>query len=604
MSPTGHLLAAGAGPAPFVAEIALCFVAAAVLALVCEKLRLPSIAGFVVAGLAIGPIGLRWVEDRSDIETIASLGLALLLFLIGLEINLRSLLASGRTLVVTGLAQVPLSIAVAFGAFTVVQRSGLAVTQGDYAVLYLALGCAFSSTLLVVKVLHDRLQMDTVDGRLCIGLLIFQDIWAIVVLAIQPNLDDPQLGPLVGTFVGIALVLGVAALATRFALPRAFRMVAKTPELVVTLALGWCFGLGMFAASLGPWAHALRLPVEPSVSLELGALVAGASIASFPYAHEVVAKVGNLRDFFITLFFVALGMSIPVPDGAGVLLAALLLALVMGALRYLVFLPLLYASGLDRRHATTTSTKLAQVSEFALVIIYLGLSLGHIDAELVSVVIFAFVLTAVLTPALFAHADPLYLRLAPWLSRVGITQGKRRVPAQEAASPPRIALLGFHRLASSMLHDLERDHPELVPDVLVVDFNVALHEKIRARGARVAYGDFASPATLQHAGVLDAEVIVSTVPDDLLKGVTNLELATQLRRLAPRARIVVNTLRLRDVPAMYEAGADYVFSWPTETSLGVVPAVYAALNGDIRGFLETRRLEVGEQLAERNEVLD
>lgn len=170
------LLAAGGGPAPLVTKIALCFVASAVLALLCERLRLPSIAGFIFAGLAIGPIGLRWVEDRSDIETIAGLGLALLLFLIGLEINLRSLLASGRTLVVTGLVQVPLSIAVGFGAFTLVQLLGLALVQGDYSMLYLALACAFSSTLLVVKVLHDRLQMDTVDGRLCLGLLIFQDV--------------------------------------------------------------------------------------------------------------------------------------------------------------------------------------------------------------------------------------------------------------------------------------------------------------------------------------------------------------------------------------------------------------------------------------------
>lgn len=598
------LLAAGGGPAPLVTKIALCFVASAVLALLCERLRLPSIAGFIFAGLAIGPIGLRWVEDRSDIETIAGLGLALLLFLIGLEINLRSLLASGRTLVVTGLVQVPLSIAVGFGAFTLVQLLGLALVQGDYSMLYLALACAFSSTLLVVKVLHDRLQMDTVDGRLCLGLLIFQDVWAIVVLAIQPNLDDPQIGPLVGTFAGIALVIGLAVLASRFVLPWAFRSVAKSPELVVTLALGWCFGLGMFGASLGPWAHALHLPAEPSVSLELGALVAGASLASFPYAHEVVAKVGNLRDFFITLFFVALGMSIPIPDGPMVLMVAFVLALVAMLLRYLVFLPLLYGSGLDRRHATTTATKLAQVSEFALVIAYLGLSLGHIEAGLVSVVIFAFVLTAIVTPTLFTVADPLYLRLAPMLGRVGIGEGKRQVQQQEAESPPRLALLGFHRLASSMLHDIERDHPEILPDLLVVDFNVALHDRIRARGARVVYGDFANPATLQHSGVLEADVIVSTIPDDLLKGITNLELATQLRRLAPKAKIVVNTLRLADVPLMYEAGADYVFSWPTEASLAVVPAVCAALNGDLRGFLETRRLEAGELLVQRDEVLN
>src|SRR5690606_40015204 len=165
------------------------------------------------------------------------------------------------------------------------------------------------------------------------------------------------------------------------------------------------------------------------------------------------------------------------------------------------------------------------------------------------VVIFAFVLTAIVTPTLFSLADPLYLRLVPLLQRVGIGERERYAAPEEAEAPPRVALLGFHRLASSMLHDLERDHPEILRDVLVVDFNVALHDGIRARGARVVYGDFANPATLQRSGVLEADVIVSTVPDDLLKGIDNLQLAAQLRRLAPGAKVVVNTPRLADVPA-------------------------------------------------------
>lgn len=175
VAPTTDLLvAAGGGPAPFVAQIAMCFVAAAILTLVCERTRLPSIAGFILAGLLIGPIGLGLIGDRGDIETIANLGLVFLLFLIGLEIDPRSLMASGRTLLITGLAQVPLSIAVATAFFTA--AGAVHLVGGEYGALYLGLACAFSSTLLVVKVLHDRLQMDSFDGRLCIGLLVFQDI--------------------------------------------------------------------------------------------------------------------------------------------------------------------------------------------------------------------------------------------------------------------------------------------------------------------------------------------------------------------------------------------------------------------------------------------
>jgi Kef-type K+ transport system membrane component KefB len=597
------LLAAGGGPAPLVEGIAICFLGAAVLALATGMLRLPSIAGFILAGLIVGPVGLGLISDREHVETIAGLGLILLLFLIGLELDLRALLASGRTLLLTGLLQVPLSIGVGFAVFSGVALLGLSLGSSGFGPLYLALACAFSSTLLVVRVLQERLQMDTVDGRLCVGLLIFQDIWAIVLLALQPNLESPDLAPLLGTLLGVVLVIGLAWAATRWLLPGAFRMVAKSPELVVTLALGWCFGLGTFAGQLGPWAHALDLPLEPSVSMELGALVAGASIASFPYAHEVLAKVGNLRDFFITLFFVALGMSIPIPDGPAVLLVALILAGVMTLLRYVVFLPLLYATGLDRRHAVTTSTKLAQVSEFALVIAYLGLALGHIDGAMVSVVIFAFVLTAIVTPGLFTLADPLHARVGPLLAMFGIREGQRDVAAPSVSHPPRLVLLGFHRLASSLLHELQRTHADLVRDILVIDFNVAVHDRIRATGAQVVYGDIANPETLVHTGVADAEVIVCTIPDDVLKGITNLELARQLRRIAPKARIIVNAVRLVDIAGMYDVGADYVFSWRTETAVGVTPAVCAALNGDLTDFLETRRVELGEERS-RTEVLD
>jgi Kef-type K+ transport system membrane component KefB len=591
------LLASGGGVPPIVTSIAFAFIAAAVLAILCERLRLPSIAAFIFAGLVIGPVGLELINEPEQIETIAGLGLVLLLFLIGLELDLHALLASGRTLIVSGLLQVPLTLGVAFAVFMAFGSGGL------YPALYLGLACAFSSTLLVVKVLHDRLQVDTVDGRLCVGLLIFQDIWAIVVLALQPNLESFDVAPLAGTFLGVALVIALAWAVTKYVLPPAFRLVAKSPELVVTLALGWCFGLGQFANHLGPWAHALHLPVEPAVSMELGALIAGTSIATFPYAHEVVAKVSNLRDFFITLFFVALGMSIPVPDGPAVVLAALALVGITVLLRYVVFLPLLYLTGLDRRHALTTATKLAQLSEFALVIAYLGLSLGHIDGQFVSVVIFAFVLTAILTPSLFKLADPLYGKLARPLSWIGIRDDHAVAEAKSEHPPARLVFLGFHRLASSLLQDLQTQHPRIVQDTLVIDFNVAIHESIRARGPRVVYGDISNPATLQGSGITHADVIVCTISDDILKGITNLELTRQLRKIAPGAVLLVNAVRLRDIPAIYAAGADYVFSWRTEASVGVVPAICAALNGDILGFVDSRQREFGDP-AKRDEVLD
>ena len=596
------VVAAGGGVSPFVGDLGLCLVAAGLLAAVFVKLRIPAIAALLGAGVLLGPAGMGAVEDPASIDTIANLGLTLLLFVIGLEVNLRSLLASGRTLVVTGLLQVPLTVAAGFGAFLLVGLSGWSLAAGSYAALYLGVACAFSSTLLVVKYLQERLRLDSTAGRLSVGLLIFQDIWAIVFLALQPSFANPSLTPILLTFLGTGIVAVLAIVVARVVLVHAFHAVARSPELIVTVALGWCFGVGLFGANLGAIAGRVGIDAEIAVSMEMGALLAGATIATSPYAYEVVSRVVHLRDFFVTLFFVGLGMSIPIPDGVAVLLLAAVVALVAVALRFVVFLPLLYATGLDRRNAVAVSAKLAQVSEFCLVIVYLGARLGHVSATHVSVIIFAFVITALATPFLFAASDDLYLRLRGVLDKLGM---RSRGPRSEAEreQPPRLVLLGFHRVASSLVADLERLHPDLLPHTIVIDMNTTTHEEIRKRGVQVVYGDASSPEILRHAGVDGAEVIVSTVPDELLKGVSNEVIVRRARQIAPKAIIMANCTKLSGVSALRAAGADYVFRAPTETAVGVLAAVYAALNANLPSFIEAIEEERGA-LDARTEVID
>lgn len=598
---TFFVIAAGGGVSPLVADLGLCLVVAGLFSVMFVKLRIPAIAALLGAGVLLGPAGLEAVKDRASIDTIANLGLTLLLFVIGLEVNLKSLLASGRVLIVTGLLQVPLSLGVGFGAFLLLGLTGWSLVEGVYPALYLGVACAFSSTLLVVKYLQEHLRLDTVAGRLCVGLLIFQDIWAIVFLALQPSFTDPSITPILLTFVGTFVLLGLAIVLARLVLSRAFHTVARSPELVVTVALGWCFGVGLFGANLTHFADLLGIHAGISVSMEMGALIAGATIATSPYAHEVVSRVVHLRDFFVTLFFVGLGMSIPVPDGFAVLALAAIVAAVAIALRYLLFLPLLYATGLDRRNSVAVSTKLAQVSEFCLVIAYLGARLGHVSGAHVSVVIFAFVLTALLTPLLFATADELYARLRTILEAIGIRS--RGIKAEtEAHEPPRLVLLGFHRIASALLNELERLHPDLLPHTLVVDTNSKIHPQVRDRGVQVSYGDAASLEVLRHAGVGAAEVIVSTVPDELLKGTNNEHLVKQLRALAPKAIIIANCTTVSGVARLRAAGADHVFRVSTEVALGILPAIYAALNANLESYHEGLYQEHGP--LDAPEVLD
>jgi Kef-type K+ transport system membrane component KefB len=201
-----------------------------------------------------------------------------------------------------------------------------------------------------------------------------QDIWAIVFLALQPNLHDPDLGTLLGSFLkGAGLVLMTLGL-SRYVLPRFFSFAAKIPELMLIAALAWCFLVSGAAAGLG-------------LSREMGALIAGVGMSTFPYNIDVIAKVTNIRDFFVTLFFVALGMKIPQPTLA-IVSGALIMSLFVLASRLLAVFPVLYGLGNGLRASLIPSINLAQMSEFSLVIASLGLALKHVSAELVAMLTF------------------------------------------------------------------------------------------------------------------------------------------------------------------------------------------------------------------------
>ncbi len=582
----GPAFAGGASLPPLVRDIGYCLLLAGLLAVVFVRLKIPSIAGFLVAGLIAGPQGLGLVTEPENIDTIAQLGFVLLLFMIGLEIDVRKILNSGRTIITVGLLQYPLGIGFGLIVALALDRFGIGGAILDfspYAPLYFGIAIAGSSTLLVVKLFSESFGLDTLSGRSCVGLLIFEDIWAIIIIALQPSFSQPSIGPVVGSFLGIAvltaLAVGTAHLFTR----RAFRWIAKSPELILVGALSWCFivllaGMNFDAAAELVTGFTPHMAVGPG----MGALIAGVSLANSPFSTEIVTKVGTVRDFFIVLFFVGLGMSIPMPDSTAVVFIALALAAATVVSRLLLGFPLLYATGLDRRNALVSSIRLGQISEFALVVVFLGLQLGHVDPDFNSAVILAFVATALATPSLFHNAHAVYERTRGLLDRIGIGASTELV--EEAHLQTDLVLLGFHRVASSLLHDISVMNPHLAARTLVVDFNVALHEGIRAAGARVLYGNLANVETLRHADIGHAKVIALTIPDEILVGTTNLKTVKAVRGLAPDAVVIACATRLDDVDEMYAAGADFVFLPRLESARSLSTAIAEALNGQIRDY--------------------
>lgn len=571
--------------------IGLSISVAAALALVAHRIKQPPLLAYLLAGVLIGPkIGLGLVSDPASIHTVSEIGLVLLLFIIGLELDLKKLLAAGRPVLVTGLLQFPLCVLLGMAFFAPL---GYRLGGGDFGLLYVAVCLAISSTMIVVKLLYDKFELDTLPGRITLGVLICQDLWAIVVLALQPNLLNPEVIPLFESLARGVVLVSLSLVISKTVLPRLFRSVAKVPELVLIGSLAWCFVVCAAANAAG-------------LSREMGALIAGMSISTFPYNLDVVAKVISIRDFFVTLFFVALGMQIPLPT-LGMIGIALVASAFLVASRMVVVFPILRRMRLGHRASLLPAINLAQMSEFSMVIAALGVTYRHVDEQTVSMLTFVFALTSVASTYMIGYSHRLQERLNRGLERLGLHDlGSGGADLAQQAARARgkdVVLLGFFHEASALVHEYEmspegRQHPVL-KRLLVIDFNPQVHAELTRRGIACLYGDVSNMQTLHHADMHDASLVVSTIPDTILRGTDNLRLLKQARRVSPQARVIVTAARAAAALKLYEAGADYVFV----AHLDSAPAMAAMLARGLEDGFEQLRDEHITRLRQRDEVL-
>ena len=550
-----------------VSDIAVCVIAAWLVAVVGQMARQPVLLAYLLAGYAIGPHGLALVTDAASIQVISHIGLSLLLFMIGLEIDLKPMISASKFITVTALAQILGCVALGWLFFGM-----LGLGSGWLEALYLGVAVALSSTVIIVKILYDKRELDTLAGRITLGILVLQDLFVIVFLAVQPDLRHPEFTVFAVAVAKVALLVGVGYVVSRFLLPPVFHFVARQPELVLVGALAWCFALAGFARYLG-------------LSPEMGALVAGVMVSTFPYTLDVIAKVTSLRDFFVTLFFVGLGMSIPVPTW-DIAWWTLVVCLFVVASRLLTVFPVLHALRLGHRASFLPAVNLSQISELSLVLLALGKATGDVSDQAIGVAAFAFAFLAIGSTYAIGNSDGLLRRVSPWLTRLGFRDLPPSTDGDEGPSRrARIVLLGFSWTASSLLEEIRMQKPHLLPDVCVVDFNPLVIERLRARGVRVIYGDISQRETLLHAGLASAEIIICSLPDMLFKGASNRRLLKELHELNPRAKIIVHSENVSDLASLYAAGASYI-SVPRllEASdlLRAIDAADQALLGDKR----------------------
>jgi Kef-type K+ transport system membrane component KefB/voltage-gated potassium channel Kch len=568
-----------------VKDITLATLMAWLLGVAAHLIRQPLILAYIAGGLLLGPSGLQWVKSQESIATIAELGLIFMLFMIGLEIDLKKIARAGPVILVTAAVQIVAGCILGIAVFA---QPWLG-TDGPWDALYLAVAAALSSTVIIVKVLYDKRELDTHAGRVTLGVLVLQDLFAILFLAVQPSLDALQFR-VVLLSIGRVFVLVAAALAvSRFILPFLFHRIARLPELVLVGAVAWCFAVAELAEAL-------------HLSREMGALIAGVALSTFPYALDVTAKVTTLRDFFITLFFVALGMTIPLPTLPVIGLALVLAVFTIVTRTVTVFLPL-YVMKQGLRASLLPSFNLSQISEFSLVLVQIGFTSKHVSDDVAGACSLAFVILAVVSTFVMTRSDPVSRVLIRWLKRMGLRDlDHQQVSSAEGhgdePAPP-IVVLGFYRTASAFLWELERRDSSALKQVCVVDFNPHVYQTLTQSGVKVYYGDVSHSQTLAHAGLENAKIVISTVPDSLLMGTSNEKLVRLVHAINPEAKIVATAETLGEVGKLYAAGAEYVLvarMLEANELLEVVGAIEA-------GLIEDKRSELNARLKDRREVL-
>jgi Kef-type K+ transport system membrane component KefB len=382
------------------------------------------------------------------------------------------------------------------------------------------------------------------------------------------------------------LLLSVAFLASRFVLPPVFKLIARLPELVLVGALAWCFAMTGFASYL-------------KLSSAIGALVAGVMISTFPYTLDIVARVTSLRDFFVTLFFVSLGMATPLPTWVG-MGWMLFFCVFLVISRCVTVFPVLYSLRQGYRVSLLSTINLCQVSELSLILLALGRKSGDVSDNMIGIAAFAFALLAIGSTYAMLDNRRLLQFFSPWLNRLGLRDLDHTSFFERSEDPKRrICLLGFSWTASSLLAEMLREQPALVAEILVVDFNPVVYQRLRQMGVRAAYGDISQRDVLQHAGLQHAEIIICSLPNTILKGANNLKILRQVRELNPTAVIIVHAELLSDVPALYAAGASYITAPRLLEATDLLHAIEAAE----KNLLVEKRATQTVRLADRNEVI-
>ncbi|MBI2663711.1 cation:proton antiporter [Candidatus Woesearchaeota archaeon] len=510
-------------------EIGIILVIAALITGLIRILKQPVIIGYIITGLLVSPYFLNVARSTDTIQLFSQIGVALLLFIVGLNLTPKVIKEFGLISLITGVGQV---------IFTSVIGYIISVALGFSMIesLYIAVALTFSSTIIIMKLLSDKKDLETLYGKISIGFLLVQDFIAIFILIAISTLSNSE----GANYLALRLILKgilvfiILTFISKYLLPNLSNFFAKSQEYLFLFSIAWGFGLAMLFQYLG-------------FSIEIGALVAGITLSISIYNQEISSKMKPLRDFFMILFFIFLGSQMAFGSINNLIYPALIFSLFILIGNPLIVIILMGLFGYSKRIGFLVGLTVAQISEFSLILIALGVKVGHLSPEILTLVTIVGLVTIAGSTYLIIYSEKIY----PYLSRyLSLFERKSLKKEKKIGKKYDMILFGYNRIG----YDFVKTFQRLKKRFLVVDFNPDTISKLINMKVDCKYGDADDSEFLDELNLSSIRMAVSTIPH----AETNLLLISKIRKVNKRAIIIVVSHDIDEANILYNKGATYV----------------------------------------------
>ncbi len=513
-------------------ELGLLGILATTVAVLARWLKQPTIIGYILCGILAGPYFFNIIQSTGTIELFSHIGVAFLLFIVGIGLSPNVVKNVGRVSAITGIGQVVFTSLVGFF---------ICIVLGfDYIEsAYIAVALTFSSTIIIMKLLTDKGETETLYGRISIGFLIVQDLIAVLILislsSFQTGFGEPT--TVIGIVAKGVIMVGALLIIGVFLLPRITKAVASSQETLLLFSIGWCLALA-------------SLFQQQNFSMEIGALLAGVTLSTSEYRHEISSRMRTLRDFFIILFFILLGSQMVFSNVSDRLLGIAVLSAFILIGNPLIVLILMGTLGYTKRTSFLAGLTVAQISEFSIILVGLGVKNGHLSTEILSLVTIVGLITIAGSTYMFTYSDRIYGAISQHLS--GFERKGRKVDEMKNFKQKDydVVLFGYDRAGGDLANSFKR----MGKSFLVVDYNPETIRYLMHCKVDCAYGDAGDQQFLETLPLGKAEAVVSTVRDFE----ANLLLIEKLKRTNANAIVFATANQLDAALELYLKGATYV----------------------------------------------